>query len=88
MTKQIVKKVKKVNPKQEAKNELSAKIAEFLRGEGYEVKDNAEDFGFTGGTLVIAMDKCDVQLKPITPKSGLDRYQEVEFVDEDEVAAE
>lgn len=87
MTKQIVKKVRKVDPKKEAKNELSAKIAVFLRNEGYTVKENAEDFGFTGGTLVVAMEKCDVQLKPITPKSGLERYQEVEFVDEDEVTA-
>jgi hypothetical protein len=88
MTKQIVKKTKKVDVKREAKNELSALFAAFLTEQGYEVKENHEDFGFTGGTLIVGMEKTDVQVKLITPKAGLERYQEVVYVDEDELEVE
>lgn len=75
-------KVRKVDVKKEAKIILSQEIAQFLMEKGYNVQENHEDFGFTGGTLVIGMEKTDVQLKLITPKAGLDRYQQVVYVDE------
>lgn len=81
MTK-LVKVAKKVDVKREAKNELSLRLAEFLRNEGYEVDQEAADYAFTGGTLVVGTEKTDVQVKFITPKSGLERYQKVEYVDE------
>jgi hypothetical protein len=84
--KKVIKKVKgkKVDVKKLAKQELSNLIKEFLIEKGIEVSSNAEDFGFTQGTLVVHMEKTDVQVKLITPKAGLDRYQQVVYVTEEE----
>ena len=79
------KKVKKVDVKKEAKLELSALFAEFLEAKGIEVDANYEDYVFTAGTLVVRMEKTDVQVKLITPKAGLDRYTVVEEEVEEEV---
>ena len=77
------KKVKKVDVKKEAKLELSAMFAEFLRGQGIEVDTNYEEYGFTAGTLVVKMEKTDVQVKLVAPKAGLDRYKIIEDEVED-----
>ena len=84
--KKVVKKVKskKVDVKKLAKQELSNLIKEFLIEKGIEVSSNAEDYGFTQGTLVVHMEKTDVQVKLITPKAGLERYQQVVYVTEEE----
>lgn len=84
--KKVVKKVKgkKVDVKKLAKQELSNLIKEFLLEKGIEVSSNAEDYGFTQGTLVVHMEKTDVQVKLITPKAGLERYQQVIYVTEEE----
>jgi hypothetical protein len=84
--KKVIKKVKgkKVDVKKLAKQELSNLIKEFLIEKSIEVSSNAEDFGFTQGTLVVHMEKTDVQVKLITPKAGLDRYQQVVYVTEEE----
>ena len=82
------KKVKKVDVKKEAKLELSAMFAEFLRGQGVEVDENHEEYGFTAGTLVVKMEKTDVQVKLVTPKAGLERYRIVEEEEEEEEEAE
>lgn len=86
----VVKKAKgkKVDVKKVAKQELSDLFKEFLLEKGIEVSSNAEDFGFTQGTLVVHMEKTDVQVKLITPKAGLDRYQQVVYVTEEELAEE
>lgn len=81
-------KSKKVDVKKLAKQELSDLFKEFLLEKGIEVSSNAEDFGFTQGTLVVHMEKTDVQVKLITPKAGLDRYQQVVYVTEEELAEE
>ena len=84
--KKVVKKAKgkKVDVKKVAKQELSNLIKEFLMEKGIEVSSNAEDYGFTQGTLVVHMENTDVQVKLITPKAGLYRYQQVEYVTEGE----
>ena len=84
--KKVIKKVKgkKVDVKKLAKQELSNLIKEFLIEKGIEVSSNAEDYGFTQGTLVVHMEKTDVQVKLITPKAGLERYQQVIYVTEEE----
>lgn len=82
------KKVKKVDVKKEAKLELSAMFAEFLRGQGIEVDTNYEEYGFTAGTLVVKMEKTDVQVKLVAPKAGLDRYTIIEDEVEDEAVVE
>lgn len=75
----MAKKTKKINPKDTQKNEVMAVVREALMNAGYEVLDG-EDFAMTKGTVVIRAGVCDVQLKPITPKAGIDRY---EVVDDD-----
>jgi len=88
--KKVVKKAKgkKVDVKKLAKQELSDLFKEFLLEKGFEVSSNAEDFAFTQGTLIVHMEKTDVQVKLITPKAGLDRYQQVVYVTEEELAEE
>lgn len=73
----MAKKMKKINPKDTQKNEVMAVVREALVKAGYEVLDG-EDFAMTKGTVVVRAGVCDVQLKPITPKAGVDRYEVVE----------
>lgn len=75
----MVKKTKKINPKDTQKNEVMTVVREALANAGYEILDG-EDFAMTKGTVVVRAGVCDVQLKPITPKAGIDRY---EVVDDD-----
>lgn len=75
----MAKKMKKINPKDTQKNEVMTVVREALANAGYEVLDG-EDFAMTKGTVVVRAGVCDVQLKPITPKAGIDRY---EVVDDD-----
>lgn len=75
----MAKKTKKTNPKDTQKNEVMTVVREALANAGYEILDG-EDFAMTKGTVVVRAGVCDVQLKPITPKAGIDRY---EVVDDD-----
>jgi hypothetical protein len=75
----MAKKMKKINPKDTQKNEVMTVVREALANAGYEILDG-EDFAMTKGTVVVRAGVCDVQLKPITPKAGIDRY---EVVDDD-----
>lgn len=75
----MAKKMKKINPKDTQKNEVMTVVREALANAGFEVLDG-EDFAMTKGTVVVRAGVCDVQLKPITPKAGIDRY---EVVDDD-----
>lgn len=76
---------KKVDVKKVSKLELSKLLADFLMEKGVAVHANAEDYGFTEGTLVVETEACDVQVKFITPKAGVTKY---EVVSEDEDTAE
>ena len=71
------KKMKKVNPKDTAKAVLMEVIRETLEQLEIPTEDGA-DYGFTKGTLVIHTPECDVQLKPITPKQDVKRYNKVD----------
>ena len=68
-----IKKAKKVNPKDIRKADVMGVIKSALLEKGYEIMDGV-DFGMTKGTIVVGTDICDVQIKPITPKAGVDRY--------------
>ena len=72
-----IKKAKKVNPKDVKKAEVMEVIKLALLENGYDIKDGV-DFGMTKGTIIVGTDVCDVQIKPITPKAGIDRYEEPE----------
>lgn len=76
---------KKVDVKKTSKLELSKLLADFLLEKGVAVHTNAEDYGFTEGTLVVETEACDVQVKFITPKAGVTKY---EVVSKDEDTAE
>ena len=69
-----VKKVKKVNPKDIAKKEVMTIIEKALLENGLEFKDGI-DYGMTKGTIIVSHKIADVQIKPISPKAGLDRYE-------------
>ena len=74
-------KVRKVNVKEVAKAEVMAMFLETLEAAGIDFEDGA-DFGMTKGTIVVHLEACDVQIKPIATKNGIDRYAKVEYVDE------
>ena len=71
------KKTKKVNPKDVAKKEIMEIVSKALADAGYDVADG-ENYAMTKGTIVARHSTCDVQIKPITPKAGVDRYEVVE----------
>ena len=69
---------KKVNPKTVAKKNITEKVADYLKSEGYDVTVNADEvYGFTAGTIVVHDEVCDIQLKPIAPKTNVTRYEEL-----------
>ena len=86
-TKKVIKKTRKLNPKDLAKAKVMEILIATLEGEGVEYTDGVE-YGMTKGTIVVHIDGYDVQIKPISPKAGLDRYQTVEYEGEDEEIAE
>lgn len=69
-----VKKAKKVNPKDIAKQEVMAIIQKALEENGFELKDGV-DYGMTKGTIIVSHKIADIQIKPISPKAGVDRYE-------------
>ena len=70
--------VKKVDVKKVTKLEVSQLIKDMFNGldlgEGISIEDGI-DYGFTEGSLVFKGAKCDVQIKLITPKAGVDKYE-------------
>jgi len=68
-------KVKKIDVKKVAKEALSTAIAEFLVDAGYEVKTDTADYGFSGATLIVTVPDTDIQIKFVTPKAGVERYE-------------
>ena len=72
-----VKKAKKVNPKDIAKTEVMAIIEKALLENGYTIADGTE-YGMTKGTIIVNHKIADIQIKPISPKAGLDRYETLE----------
>lgn len=73
----MAKATKKVDVKAVQKASVMAVITEALETAGYSVVSGA-DYGMTSGTIVVKAETCDVQIKPITPKAGVTRYEEVE----------
>lgn len=69
-----MKKTKKIDPKMTFKGEAMAIVTKALTDAGYAIL-SGEDFGFTKGTLVVRGESFDMQLKPITPKAGIERYE-------------
>ena len=80
-TKKVIKRTRKVNVKDIAKVDIMNIIQEALEAHDIDFKDGV-DYGMTNGTIIVTHDKADVQIKPISPKAGLERYQEVIFEEE------
>lgn len=72
----MAKNVKKVDPKAVAKKSVMAIVTEALVANGMQVADGSE-FGMTAGTVIVRLEQFDVQIKPITPKTGVERYEVV-----------
>lgn len=70
----MAKTVKKVDPKATFKSEIMSIVESALVAAGVTVTDG-EKFGMTKGTLVVSGADFDLQLKPITPKAGVSRYE-------------
>jgi len=81
-TKKVIKRTKKVNPKDLAKERVMAIIRESLEQVNIDYEDGTE-YGMTKGTIIVHIDGYDVQIKPIVPKAGLNRYQKVEYEEEE-----
>lgn len=73
----MAKAIKKVDPKKVNKVEVNGLICKALLGAGVSFSNGA-DFGMTEGTIIVHMASCDVQVKLITPKAGVDRYERAE----------
>ena len=80
-TKKVIKRTKKVNEKDLAKDFVMDIIKKALEENGISFKDGV-DYGMTKGTIIVEHEKADVQIKPISPKAGLIRYQEIVYVEE------
>ena len=72
------------SPKEITKGQVSAIIAEALQGQGFQVINDPGSYGFTKFTLVARGEQADVQIKLISPKAGLDRYEPKEEEEGDE----
>ena len=70
-------KTKKINQKEIGKNKVMEILKECLTQNDISF-ENGEEFGFTKGTLVLHLEDFDMQLKPITPKIGVERYEKLE----------
>ena len=71
-----MKKTKKVNPKDTLKATIKNEIREKLGMVG--TIEDGSDYGFTKDTLVLHAETFDVQIKLVTPKSGVERYEKIE----------
>ena len=69
----VVKRVKKVNEKEVAKDEIMKIIEDALAANGIQIKDGVE-YGMTRGTIIVEHEKSDIQIKPIAPKHGITKY--------------
>lgn len=63
------------NNKELLKNEIRKNIIESFKQCDIKFDENSEDYGMTKGTLIVHGESCDLQIKFITPKSGIDRYE-------------
>lgn len=70
------KKTKKINPKDVVKKDIKNAILEKLADFG--TFSEGVNYGFTKDTLVLHNETCDIQIKLITPKTGVVRYEELE----------
>lgn len=70
------KKAKKVDPKAVAKAEVMGVVEQALVDAGYAVESGAA-YGMTAGTIVVEVGGLHVQIKPIAPKTGVERYEVV-----------
>lgn len=77
-----IKKTKKMSPKDMAKAKIMALFLETLNAADIYF-ENGADFGMTKDTIVAHLEACDVQIKLITPKSGIDRYAVIECTEEE-----
>lgn len=71
-----MKKNKKVDVKKIAKGDIMGMVEQALVAAGYELS-SGEPYGMSEHTLVVHLPACDVQLKAITPKAGLSRYEAI-----------
>ena len=73
---------KKANPKNEMKEQVTNILSKALLNENLNIEDGTE-YGFTKGTIVVHGETVDLQIKLITPKAGVERYEKPEDNEEE-----
>lgn len=72
----MAKNAKKVDAKTVEKQRVMKIIVQALINAGIDVY-SGDDYGMTSGTIIARTAVTDVQIKPIVPKAGVNRYLEV-----------
>jgi hypothetical protein len=70
------------NAKEVLKNSVREIILTALIENGITVSEDYEAYGFTKGTLLVKGENADVQVKFMSPKAGIDHYEEIEEIEE------
>lgn len=68
---------KKVNPKETYKNEIFELLKTTFEQLEMDFDTDYESFGFTKGTIVVHGKDTDIQIKLITPKTNVERYEKI-----------
>ena len=72
---------KKVNVKEQFKNEIFNILTETFNQLEIEFDVDYQKYGFTKNTIIVKGAECDIQIKLVTPKAGINRYNIVEEED-------
>lgn len=70
--------MKKVDVKKLAKETVSRKVMETLAAAGFDI-ELGDKYGMSAYTLIVHNKDTDVQIKFITPKAGVQRYEKTDF---------
>lgn len=73
----MAKNVKTLSLKEKEKLGVMEVIVKALKENGFDVEDGAK-YGMSMGTVVVKEVFNDIQIKPIVPKTGVERYTMVE----------
>ena len=80
----MAKKTKAPNDKDILKNEIHELLKATFEQLEIEIDTDHEKYGLTKGTIIVKGEKCDLQIKLMSPNSNLIRYKPLEEEKEEE----